>query len=121
MRVIFEVSVLAAAALLSAPAIAGMQYVKMPPNVPFMSQIGSGGTKVTADGVDFWTSGRPPRPYQVLGVLMDKDDSKMMAAVGTSALARKVKDLGGDALIVVDMARLPIEAATELKHMPGLT
>ncbi len=47
----------------------------MPPSAPFTRLIGSGGTKITTDGVDFWTSGNPPRAYLVLGVLMDSEDA----------------------------------------------
>lgn len=33
---------------------------------------GRGGTKVVAHGVDFWTTGDPPKRFQVLGIITDK-------------------------------------------------
>lgn len=91
---------------LTAPAIAGTQYVRMSADGPFMRLIGSGGTMFSVDGVDFWTAGDPPRPYQILGAMLDKDDRKLMAMVGTPALARRVTNLGGNAVIVIDPAKL---------------
>jgi hypothetical protein len=105
MRFLLAVAVAAAAASMTAPSFAGVQYIPMPSSAPFTRLIGSGGTKITTDGVDFWTSVNPPRAYLVLGVLMDSNDAKMMAAIGSRQLAAKVRELGGDALIVVDMAK----------------
>jgi hypothetical protein len=63
---------------------------------------GSGGTKVTKDGVDFWTTGDPPRRYQVLGILTDTRGSGLFSgdAMGSAGLAKKIRDLGGDAVLM---------------------
>lgn len=63
---------------------------------------GRGGTKVTAHGVDFWTTGEPPRRFQVLGQIIDKRGTGVLAgdAVGSAGVAKKVKEVGGDAVIM---------------------
>lgn len=68
---------------------------------------GRGGTKVAAHGIDFWTTGDPPRKFQVLGIITDKRATGFIAgdAVGSASIAAKVKDAGGDAVIIMDRAR----------------
>jgi hypothetical protein len=61
---------------------------------------GTGGTKVTADGVDFWSNGMPPRKFVLLGVVI----SEIGAGYGDeylirSSVAAKVKQVGGHAAI----------------------
>lgn len=61
---------------------------------------GNGGTKVVADGVDFWANGSPPRKYKILGVVT----SEVGTGIGDesmiySAVASEVKKNGGDAAI----------------------
>lgn len=65
-------------------------------------ETGQGGTKVTKNGIDYWTSGRPPRRYQVIGLVTDKRDEEWDGgrAVGSPSIARKVKQAGGDAVIL---------------------
>lgn len=64
---------------------------------------GRGGTKVVAHGVDFWTTRDPPKRFQVLGIITDKRGTGLIAgdAVGSSSVAAKVKEVGGDAVIVM--------------------
>ena len=64
---------------------------------------GRGGTKVVAHGVDFWTTGEPPKRFQVLGIITDKRGTGWIAgdAIGSSSVATKVKEVGGDAVIVM--------------------
>jgi hypothetical protein len=71
---------------------------------PDAIQTGTGGTKIAKDGIDYWTSGTPPRKYKVLGILTDERKDKLLSghAIGSSGLAKKVLELGGNALIVLD-------------------
>ena len=64
---------------------------------------GRGGTKVASHGIDFWTTGEPPRRFQVLGVLTDNRSPGWLYghAVGSGSVAAKVKEAGGDAVIVL--------------------
>jgi len=41
---------------------------------------GEGGTKVTNDGIDFWTTGSPSKNYRVLGILTDQRRDQRFAA-----------------------------------------
>lgn len=64
---------------------------------------GTGGTKITKHGIDYWTTGEPPRRYQVIGSIQDKRDEFWDGghAVGSPSIAGKVKKAGGDAVIVL--------------------
>ncbi len=64
--------------------------------------IGEGGTKMTKNGIDYWTTGTPPRRYQIIGFVQDKRDELMDSghAIGSPNIAAKVKRAGGDAVIV---------------------
>ncbi|MBC2652052.1 hypothetical protein H7F50_19100 [Novosphingobium flavum] len=63
---------------------------------------GEGGTKITKNGIDYWTSGEPPRRYQVIAMVQDKRDEFWDGghAVGSPSIAAKVKKAGGDAVII---------------------
>lgn len=63
---------------------------------------GTGGTKITKNGVDWWTTGEPPRRYQVIGAVQDKRDEMWDGghALGSPSITRKVKKAGGDAVII---------------------
>jgi len=63
---------------------------------------GTGGTRVTKDGVDFWTTGTPARRYKVIGVINDKrgDGWFSREVAGSPAIAKLVKKNGGDAVIM---------------------
>jgi len=65
---------------------------------------GEGGTRLERLGVDFWTTGTPPRAYKVLGVITDKREIDVFSgdAVGSKKVANMVRNAGGDAVIVVD-------------------
>jgi hypothetical protein len=64
---------------------------------------GTGGTKLTKHGIDYWTTGDPPRRYQVIGAIQDKRDEFWDGghAIGSPSIAAKVKKAGGDAVIVL--------------------
>ena len=65
---------------------------------------GQGGTKITKNGIDYWTSGTPPRRYQVIGRITDKRDEDWDGghAIGSPTVAKKVKRAGGSAVIMLD-------------------
>lgn len=69
---------------------------------PAMIATGTGGTKITKHGIDYWTSGTPPRRYQVIGLISDKRDETWDGghAIGSPKVASKVKEAGGDAVIL---------------------
>lgn len=69
---------------------------------PEAIRIGEGGTKITKNGIDYWTSGTPPRRYQVVGLITDKRDEEWDGghAVGSPNVAGKVKKAGGNAVIL---------------------
>lgn len=63
-------------------------------------QQGEGGTRFSSDGIDFWTTGMPPRRYKILGVLTDtRRNQKFAAASFASDVATKVREIGGNAVI----------------------
>ncbi len=66
-------------------------------------KIGKGGTKISKNGIDYWTTGEPPRRYQVIGAVQDKRDETWDGghAIGSPSIAKKVKIAGGDAVIVL--------------------
>lgn len=63
---------------------------------------GEGGTKITKNGIDYWTTGTPPRRYQVIGFVQDRRDETWDGghAIGSPNIAGKVKRAGGDAVII---------------------
>ena len=92
-------------ALIASPAWAGVQFSTY--EGPDSVQTGTGGAKITKDGIDFWTDGTPPRKYQVLGFITDSRSDKALSghAIGSGGLAKRVHEAGGDALIVVDQSK----------------
>ena len=71
---------------------------------PAAVQEGTGGTRITKNGIDYWTSGAPPRRYQVIGRLTDQRSEEWDGghAVGSPKVAKLVKEAGGDAVLVVN-------------------
>jgi len=63
---------------------------------------GEGGTKITKNGIDYWTTGTPPRRYQIIGFVQDRRDELMDGghAIGSPSIASKVLSAGGNAVIV---------------------
>ncbi|MDE2561917.1 MAG: hypothetical protein KGL48_06665 [Sphingomonadales bacterium] len=66
-------------------------------------QQGTGGTRLTKNGIDYWTSGTPPHRYKILGLMIDKRGIGGLAgdALGSPSVAKAVKDAGGDAVIMM--------------------
>lgn len=67
-------------------------------------ETGEGGTKVTKNGIDYWTSGKPPRRYQVIGRITDRRSEEWDGghAIGSPTVAKKVKQAGGSAVIMLE-------------------
>ncbi len=63
---------------------------------------GEGGTKVSVDGVDFWSNGAPPRKYSIIGMVVSETGAGYGdEAVIRSAVAREVLNRGGHAAVQV--------------------
>jgi hypothetical protein len=61
---------------------------------------GGYGTRKVVDGVDIWTTGEPPRKYQVLGIINDKRlQAPFEMARYYHDVAAKVKKAGGNGAI----------------------
>jgi hypothetical protein len=67
-------------------------------------RVGEGGVSVASDGVEYWITGSPAGRYRVVGTLTDQRSAGRGggSAIGSSRLARRVRALGGDGLILVD-------------------
>jgi hypothetical protein len=68
---------------------------------------GQGGERKTVDGIDFWMSGAPPRPFQVLGSISDERHATgIWGMISMSNLDRDIvkltKKAGGDAVVLAD-------------------
>lgn len=65
---------------------------------------GQGGARTTKDGIDFWTTGDPPRRYQIIGIIRDNRGTGVFHgnAIGSSGIAKMVREAGGDAAILLN-------------------
>lgn len=101
MRMIIAAAV---ASLSAAPALAQAKIDFAEYDGPVQIRTGEGGTKITKNDIDYWTSGTPPRRYQVIGRITDKRDEDWDGghAVGSPTVAKKVKKAGGSAVIMLD-------------------
>lgn len=86
----------------SAPAFAGAKIDFAAYEGPPRIVQGEGGTKITKNGIDYWTTGTPPRRYQIIGFVQDRRDELLDSgnAIGSPNIAGKVKKAGGHAVIV---------------------
>lgn len=90
------------AVLLSSPALGEQVYATYEGTDSIHT--GTGGTKITENGIDYWTTGTPPRQYQVLGILTDarKDRRADGHVLGSKSVARRTLEAGGNAVIFND-------------------
>lgn len=90
----------AALAALASPAFAGSTFAAYEGANSVVT--GTGGTKVVDEGIDWWTAGDPPRKFQILGVITDERRDKPLSgkAIGSKSIAKKVNEVGGNAVIV---------------------
>lgn len=70
-------------------------------------QEGTGGSKKTVDGIDFWSNGAPPRKFQIIGFMEDtrrKSGLFGMARMASleGSIAKIAKKEGADAVILVE-------------------
>jgi hypothetical protein len=73
---------------------------------PAKVYVGEGGTKTIADGIEFWTTGSPPRGYQVLGILTDqRRDNAIGRGSFSGDVAAYVRSVGGDAVLYMSEAK----------------
>jgi hypothetical protein len=65
---------------------------------------GKSGSRIEKDGIDFWTMGDPPRRYQIIGIIRDNRGKGVFHgnAIGSSGIAKKVREVGGDAAILLN-------------------
>ena len=100
-----RLTMLALLAALSGPASAGKKFMAYEGRDAIRD--GVGGTKVTTDGIDFWTTGTPPHRFQVLGIIDDKRGSGWWdgSAVGAHSIAKMVRKAGGNAALVAGQSR----------------
>jgi len=95
---------LAALALIAIPAVAAAQ---LPADAnPHITYTGTGGVPLRKDGVDFWAVGQSPPRYRVLGTLVDRrGDGRFSGnAIGSAGVARQIRNLGGDGVMVMSQA-----------------
>ena len=104
---------------LASPAEAKVTFVPFPSGIPGTARIGTGGTSSTIAGIDFWRAGIPARPYKWLGFLIGNSEAELLKSVGTAISAKVVRDAGGDALIVVAVADLPIQTRVAIGSSAG--
>ena len=85
----------------SAPAFAKMEFASYQGEAV---RQGDGGTLIQRNGVDYWTTGSPPRMYKVVGVLTDSrsEDAFGKKAIDSKKLAKRIAEVGGNAAIVMD-------------------
>lgn len=92
----------AVVALLTSPALGQAKVDFATYEGPEQIAVGTGGTKITKNGIDYWTTGTPPRRYKVIGFVQDKRDEAWDGgqAIGSPNIAKKVKKAGGHAVII---------------------
>ena len=86
---------------MAGPAVARAKFVPYEGNASV--ERGEGGTRVQKNGIDYWTTGAPPRSYEIVGVITDTRDTDMWKtdAIGSKKVAKLVRQAGGDAVIMV--------------------
>ena len=84
------------------PAFAGAKIIYSAYEGKPVIRTGEGGSKLAKNGIDYWTSGEPPRRYLVIGTIEDKRDEMWDGghAIGSPSIAEKVKKAGGNAVII---------------------
>lgn len=90
------------AAFIASPVLGKTKYEPLETRAPAI-EIGKGGTRTQKHGIDYWTSGSPPRRFQILGIITDTrgDDRLSGDAIGSKSIAKIVKKVGGDAVVIL--------------------
>ena len=71
---------------------------------PVKPLLGSGGAKTVKHEIEYWVDGAPARPFRIVGVMVDSRSDRWFAgsAVGSKAIAKKVKEAGGSGVIILN-------------------
>jgi hypothetical protein len=96
----FLAPVAALAVLAALPASAKVTFYQY--DGPEIVKQGEGGTKVVKHGIEYWAQGRPSKPHKLLGTIVDSRDASDGSAIGSKSVAKKVKEVGGDAVVVMN-------------------
>ncbi|TKD50553.1 hypothetical protein [Sphingomonas baiyangensis] len=93
---------LAAALAVAFPATAHAKIVFAAYEGPDAMQTGPGGTKVDMRGIELWMTGGPPRRFQIIGFITDSRKDRLLDgdALDSPAIAKKAREVGGEALIL---------------------
>ncbi|WP_242529223.1 hypothetical protein [Methylacidimicrobium sp. B4] len=73
--------------------------------------VGKGASLHRVKGIDFWTDGLPPRPYQIVGVIHD-NRSGLRKSTLQDDLAKVAKKMGADAILEYHDYSLQMGGAT---------
>lgn len=86
---------------LSAPAIGRTTFALY--DGPDAERVGQGGTRITKNGIDWWTTGSPAKRYRVIGIITDQRSNKPFRgqAIGSKSIAKQVLEASGDAIVIV--------------------
>jgi uncharacterized protein YbaP (TraB family) len=76
---------------------------------------GKGGTKVSENGIDYWTTGDPPRPFHYLGAMKVVGDDP----IGRKDVAKEAVKAGGDAVVLKRSDTQAFMAHTEAHKIQG--
>lgn len=64
--------------------------------------VGTGGSRETIEGIDFWSNGSPPRKFQVVGIIDDDRHGGIIPMAGLKKdVARKARESGANAVILL--------------------
>jgi len=71
---------------------------------PDAVRIGKGGARIDKNEIQYWTQGAPNRPFRVIGIFQDarKDRWWDGDAIGSKSIAKKVIEVGADAVVLLD-------------------
>lgn len=105
--------------VLASPAQAKILYSTYDGPDPVVT--GKGGAKITEQGIDWWTGGDPPRPYRIVGILTDTRGNGRFSgdALGSKNIAKKVKAVGGNAVVVYKSSDAVVGSSTYAQRGQG--
>lgn len=95
----YQPALLVLIALSASPAGAKVTFYEY--DGPEIVKTGPGGVKIVKNGIEYWTDGAPARAYRIIGTITDSRDASDGSAIGSKAVAKKVKQAGGDAVVMI--------------------
>lgn len=77
---------------------------------PGAEQTGTGGTHQNMKGIELWTMGAPARRFKMIGIITDQRKDRLLDGDPTDspAVAKKAREAGGDAVILLGQDSRPI-------------